>query len=263
VNPRRLIEEDPHSVAAQLLSVGRTMQPPEVTYHKTLASLGLGAAALSSAGSAGAATAPSLLGAIWLGTAVKGLCVGVLVGASLVGLGRASSHWWNPAPSIQSGKVPSSLPLAVSTVDAQHVAPDVLLPRPDQVVVAPNASSSERSSAPLVDRIPTVPSSEVPSKAAGALSASKSSLGAEVALLDLVRRTLEGGQAGRALEYLDRYRLQFQTPRLAEEASFLRAQVLERLGRRSEAAAAFEAFHRTYPDSALSEPRPKSQSMAP
>ncbi len=250
MTPRRLIDEEPRSIEAQLLRVGRTMQPPASAYQKTLASLGFVTATLGSAKLATAATAKFAIGSTLGGMALQGIAVGVVVGASVLGAAQVTRSWHGNASSTQAqhaqqGQVATRPAAVVALTPAPVRADDAPAAEPVASdvranVLVPRAIGSER-----LNRSEREPSP----------SAAPNSLGAEVGLIDDVRRALAQGQGERALSLLEQHGRQFPAPRLGEESSFLRAQVLTRLGRHAEAAQALERFRLNYPNSTLSEPR--------
>ncbi len=248
MTPSRVVDQYPRSLEAQLLLAGRTLEPPRATYRTTLARLGLLAASLSGTNAVGA-TAASGTGSVVMGTVVaKWVTIGVVAGASVFGLGRATGVWKSPA-AVTPPVVGSSLPREAS-------------------VAAPGIRR-EPLEATGLPTDPTRPDRSAPSEAAlraGQLTAattgprassptSSPSLGEEVATVDEIRRALRQGQAGRAIELIDQHARRFRTPRLAEEAAFLRVQALRQLGRVERAREELERFRRDYPTSPLAEDR--------
>jgi outer membrane protein assembly factor BamD (BamD/ComL family) len=72
-------------------------------------------------------------------------------------------------------------------------------------------------------------------------------------LVDAARQALAEHHPEQALRLLDQHAAEFDTPRLAEEAAFLRVQALARLGQDAEAARAKERFRQRHPSSPLTE----------
>lgn len=266
---RRIIETEPFSVEAQLLRVGRNMQPPASAYRKTLVGLGITAGATTGASLASAAAATSAVSAksviaAWLGgTAAKGIVVGFVAGATVLGatqIGTTLHHSvpettpsgsqsiatprdgeskgeLSPAPALASSLAPSETPVVTQLGSADPAAQDTKITSPSNLRHAGDQVPAQSS-------LDTVKSR---------LSPSGKSLGAEVALIDEVRDALRRQQAGRALDLLRQHQVQFTNASLGEEAMFLRARALEQLGRHSEAANTLQQFRVVYPDSTLSE----------
>jgi hypothetical protein len=89
-----------------------------------------------------------------------------------------------------------------------------------------------------------------PSKA-GAAAAPSGQLGEELAVLSAVRRSVQDGAPGRALELLARYRSQFSRPILGMEADALKVDALCKAGQRDAARSSARAFQNDWPGSPL------------
>jgi hypothetical protein len=263
VTLRRWIEEEPSSVQARLLRAGQRVEPPASAYEKTIVGLGLGAGTLVSAQVASASSANASLigakvafGATLGGVVVKGIAVGVLVGTAVLGAVQAS-HSLKAPPRGRS--VPSQAPaLAASQAKAEpHVRPGTTPLEQNLQASTPQLPSEPASHAPTplaqVERVK--PTDHGPADELARPAALGASLGAEVALIDRVRQSLNQGQPARALALLDQHRRDFASPRLREESCFLRARALEQLGQRAEATRVMEQFRRDYPNSTLGEER--------
>jgi len=261
VNPRRVVEEAPHSIEAQLLRAGRAIQPPLSAYQKTFAGLGGGAAALGGAKLASAVTAKSAFGNLLLGTAIKGIAIGVVAGATLLGLvqvttGRVTSSRQSNAAT----RVTTASETRAKTVHAVTGSKPVTQSDKSQVLtVQPAVEQVDGTTEPSrsANHVPVsnIASSDVLPVTPRSLAQPQGSLGEEVAALDQIRQALDSGQAQRALDLLERHSQQFSAPRLAEEAHFFRVKALERLGRHAEAEEANAQFRRNFPNSVLPEPR--------
>jgi len=255
VTIRRMIDEDPRSIEAHLLRVGRAMQPPDSAYQKTLAGLGIAAATLASAKVVGASTTKVAFGSTLSGVAVKGIAVGVMLGASVLGATQVGSTW--------HGRVTSASAAAVRTSSKAQLRPKSAMEAPvavAQTVVeregsTPNAGTAEPTGGSPIPRPEREATGESVRTITPSPCASPNSLGAEVVLIDQIRRALDNAQAEHALDLLEQYRLRFPAPRLGEEASFLRVRSLARVGRSGEAAEALKEFKRNFPNSALAGPR--------
>jgi hypothetical protein len=118
-------------------------------------------------------------------------------------------------------------------------------PPPPSVDLTP---SRLPSSAPVPSSAP----SAIPLPPSSAPTLRLSQLAAERAILDEARRALAQGDAGQALDRLERHRRMFSSPQLAEERDAMWIQALIKADRREEARARGEAFRKRYPDSLFS-----------
>lgn len=128
-----------------------------------------------------------------------------------------------------------------------------------------SSSSSSTSSAPSLEIAsppPSLPSSSAtapfpvpshsPSAAASApspKSESRSELAAEQSLIDTARAALARGRGEDALHAADEHAQRFPRGSLAEERETLAIQALLLIGRRADAEARAQRFHRLYPES--------------
>ena len=108
------------------------------------------------------------------------------------------------------------------------------------------ASSSNEPAAIPVGSLPNLPSSPL---APPAVSAAPSNLAAEQALIDTARSALSRGRALDALHATDDHARQFPHGRLAEERETMAIQALLLAGRRGDAEARGQRFHKAYPGS--------------
>lgn len=273
---RTIIETEPLSVEAQLLRVGRSMQPPTSAYRKTLVGLGITASATTGASLANAAAGTGAVSAksavvAWLGgTAAKGIAVGFIAGATVLGATRVgttprqATHETTPSGSSvaklglpYSGAIPASGKLARELGSAPERL-SLNAPSETRAVVKLGSTDQTSESEPSVSCTPTHTAAQsaaqpVLGTVTGRISLSGKSLGAEVELIDGVRDALARQQPERALDLLMQHKAQFRNASLGEEAMFLRARALEQLGRHADAAEALRQFRRAYPDSTLSE----------
>lgn len=244
MSSRRVVDEDPKSLAAQLVRAGRAVTPPDSLTKHTLSRLGLGAA-MAGTGAAHAGTAWSAVAAIakWVG-------ISGALGLSAIGVVQLSSTRSEPPERAPGARpVASAAPRAPAAREGTSQLPLASAPALEQPALLSGAPSSgpgttTRRHGALV---PTPEPSAAPSRG--------ESLANEVALIDQVRKELSLQQPERALQSLREHARRFSAPRLAEEALFLRTQALSQLGRSSEANEELERFRRAYPGSVLPDPR--------
>jgi hypothetical protein len=271
MTPRRWLEEEPGSVESRLLRAGQRLEPPASAYQKTMVGLGLTTSTLVGAQAASASAASAKLavagatklglGATLGGVVVKGIAVGVLIGAAVLGAVQASRSL-SATDRVSSPKPQAVASKAVSTRTrpSETVTEAAATARAGELTAMPIGSQSDVNSQPRANE----PTSQTPTNIVtigtsnpdrGAQVARQTttgtSLGAEVALIDRTRQALDQGEPARALTLLSQHRRDFASPRLREESYFLRARALENLGQRDEAARALEQFRREYPDSTL------------
>jgi len=115
---------------------------------------------------------------------------------------------------------------------------------------APAAALSSSTPAIPLSALPSlpVPPAAVPC-ATIAPNAAPSDLAAEQALIDTTRSALSRGRAADALRAADEHARQVPRGRLAEERETMAIQALLLLGRRADAQARGERFHKAYPGS--------------
>ena len=114
---------------------------------------------------------------------------------------------------------------------------------------AATQASSELTAIPI-SSLPTMPPAPAaPSAASAAPSAAPSNLAAEQALIDTARSALARGRAADALRATDDHSREFPRGRLAEERETMAIQALLLAGRRGDAEARGQRFHKAYPGS--------------
>jgi hypothetical protein len=156
---------------------------------------------------------------------------------------------------------PAALPSAAELDETQRSLPEApAAPAPD-MGSAPTGGAPRSSATP-----PVAPAHDVPRRAArpnaaqrtpaderAAAPASTPTLSNELGALKQIRQALRNGDGGAALVLLDRYDGGEYGSSLALEASVLRIEALDAVGRRSEAEALARRFVRDNPDSPLAE----------
>ncbi len=117
--------------------------------------------------------------------------------------------------------------------------------------LTPTAGSASNEPAAIpVSSLPNIPSSEgAPPSVSAGRAAVPSDLAAEQALIDTARSALSRGRAADALRAADDHARQFPRGRLAEERETMAIQALLLTGRRSDAEARGQRFHKAYPGS--------------
>jgi hypothetical protein len=236
MNPRRVVEEFPDSLEAQLLRAGRAMTPTPSQVSRTLAAIGLTATAVGNAAARGALGFGVAATTKW---AAIGVFSGVALVAVLFGSKVVLTQTAPQVPPQSTGVDPSlagSQPLPGSTFsDTRRERSNSTMPS-----LAPEPSSAVEPARPTPVAMPT--------------AAPGGTLGQEVAFIDRVRDELARQRPLRALGLLDGYHRQFPEPRLAEEVAYLRATALQSAGREQEAARAIREFRKRYPSSPLMPP---------
>lgn len=240
MNPRRVTEEFPRSLEAQLLRSGRDLTPPPEQLGRTLVAISL----------LGANNAKAAGLALTIKWATAGLVSGVALVVAASGARVAWSHFEGRSRvdmTRASRVVETSPPMMPSAVSKP--TPELRIgSEPARATGVPlsNVQPSESAHALPVHQPPNIPSA---------------SLGQEVAQIDRVRSELVQHRPARALALLDDFARQFPSPRLAEEATYLRVLALEGAGRRLEAERASVRFRQRFPSSPLL--APETQKDAP
>lgn len=224
MNPRRVTEELPRSLDAQLLRAGRQLSPPPGQLARTLA-------ALNAFGVPSAQAASLALTIKWAAT---GLVSGVVLVAAISG----ARHVWvghGAQPPVEVAQPKPRLVVASATVprDSESVSPEIVPKIP----------------VPAAVKTPGVAVSTMPNVAA---AVPDSSLGREVALIEQVRSEIGQHRSARALALLDEYARSFPAQRLAEEAAYLRVMALQGTGNAFAAQRAAARFRERFPASPLS-----------
>ena len=211
MNPRRVVEQYPQSLEAQLLRAGQAVNAPDSTLRVTLAALGLGATSSAAASASGAANAKA---AGFFGTlTAKWTAIAILV-ASGAFVAAHLPRWLGAAAS--APEQPHRTRAAVTILNADAPPADLVTKTPAALMAS---AKPDATAVPRVSPHERQPSAAKPGD----------SLGAEVALVDAARQALDEGQAARALALLQQHDRQFKTPRLAQEATLLHARALEQL----------------------------------
>jgi hypothetical protein len=230
MSQRRVVEEHPHSLEAQLLRAGRAVKAPDATFSVTLSALGLGATATAAASVSGTAHANAWG---WFGSvSAKWTAIAIVAASGTWVVARFSGWLSTPSPANFQGAAaqsaahatlahvpgqPQRASVAVTTMEGLATPTAVATPAPQKASVRPNA----KTASPLA-QTESPPSAAKPGE----------SLGAEVALIDAARRAVDERQSNRALALLQQHDRQFTRPRLAQEASLLRARAFEQLAQR-------------------------------
>jgi hypothetical protein len=225
----------------RLLDAGSRELPSVELTRKMQQALGLSvaasaitAAAVKSSGGAATTTAGVASGAPAL--AWPAISVGVLalaVTGAVVGLRSTASHH------------AANRPAAAVT----RTTPAVVL-GPTPVVPEPIAATSPLTSAGAVER-PLSSPGQAHHHALGA--ATPSDLRAEIALVDAARSAVATGANDRALALLHRYDTTYRAGTFRPEATALRIEALDHLGRMTQARTLAERFIAAHPDSPLAE----------
>ncbi len=200
--PRRLLDEE-RGFRQELLLAARDLPPvPSDAVARTLTAVGVGTAVGAAAGMAQA----SALGAK-LSTSIlsKWFALGAVVGVAAAG-------------TVHEVRVVVREPSVESSRPTQP-APSVVRPRRAAAVNVAPVESSRESAAEAVPSHPVV----------------LRRLGDEAELIDSATRAVERGEAGRALDFLDRHQREFPAGQLAKEAKLVRLRVHALRGERAEA----------------------------
>ncbi|HSY41223.1 MAG TPA: hypothetical protein VLA79_16905 [Polyangia bacterium] len=217
---RRLLD----AASRELPSVELT-QKMQQALGLSIAASAMTAAAVKSSGAAAAATsAPAF--------AWPAISVGVLalaVTGAVVGLRSTAVHHAPPKP--------------VASVPAIVLGPAPVAPEP---VAAPASAPTAR----VFER-----SASIPARAhhRPLTSATPSELRAEIALVDAARSAVGAGADGRALVLLNRYDASYRAGTFRPEATALRIEVLDHLGRTAQARTLAQRFLVAHPDSPLAD----------
>ncbi|GEM_PF-1161338 len=253
-DPIRFLHDPPNSAIAALLSAARDTRPPDGSRDRVLRRLGLGTAAL---GAAATATNAMTEGTTLATTA------GLLPHASQASAGAktfaaatlTNVSQWSTGTILKV--VGASLALgggAVVGVLAAFSEPSTSAARPSaagaiaavQTATAPNPSAhAEVASAQIDDerQLGRPATSAVARRLAPSTQVSAGTLAGELALLDEARRA----PPARALELLATFRARYPRAAMGYEASVLRINSLEQLGRSVEAVEVARGVLRSYP----------------
>jgi len=209
--------------------------PTPGAQNRTLAALGVGGAALSTAVTAGSAKAAAA-------SAGKTLGVGKLLAALAIGgsVGGAALHY--RAQFLTA--TPTFTHSSTAATPTAHAAPAAA------PVTEPEAAAEpDEASTPAV---PDISPSATKASSLPAPAHTEPDIALEIASLDRARRASERGDFGAALSELDQYDRSFKRGRLRPEALLLRVQTLISKGDASGAKALGGRFLARYPKSPLS-----------
>lgn len=163
--------------------------------------------------------------------AVKWLLIGALLGSALTALGMSRGRAAPVTAAVQ-------LPHSASPSRALAVPSAALLSNPAAAAPSPSAPNARTAGAPA-QRAALRPQRE--------LRSSRSTLGAQVALLDAARAAARTGQASQALALTNRYQRQFPAGELAPDAEVVAIEALAAEGDRATLAGRIARFLARYP----------------
>ena len=218
----------------RLLDAGSRELPSVELTRKMQQALGLSiaagaitAAAVKSSGTAAATAASGAPAFAWPAISVGVLALAVT--GAVVGLRSTAVHHAPPKP--------------VASVPAIVLGPAPVAPEP---VAAPASAPTAR----VFER-----SASIPARAhhRPLTSATPSELRAEIALVDAARSAVGAGADGRALVLLNRYDASYRAGTFRPEATALRIEVLDHLGRTAQARTLAQRFLVAHPDSPLAD----------
>lgn len=205
---KRLIDEVDGNLARAVLSSGRSHSPNPARKKQVLTALGVGLVI----------TTTNKLSFAALSTWQKVMFVG---GVACVGAGGAMTYThWLAQPDVVAAPAVAQ-PVAISAQDEVERSP-----RQEQATPRADVSTSPTSAAPPIVRQPS--NTRLPSE--------RSSVKAELALLEQVRSSLRQGNPSAALQTLSRYGQRHPRGNMRLEAEVLRVESLAAAGRTSEAA---------------------------
>lgn len=218
---KRLIDEVDSDLARAVLSSGRTTSSNPARSKQVLAALGVGLVITTS----------NKLSLAALSTWQK---VALIGGVAFVGAGGAMTYTQliaEPAAIIAPTRTG---PLGVARVTSLEPTA-----APLQVPVLQDAPALEPSNPPAIEAVEQAgsPAAAGPRSAnAGRTTSEKSSVKAELVLLEQARAALHSGSSNAALQVLSRYGERYPRGNLRLEAEVLRVEALASAGRTSEAA---------------------------
>ena len=219
---RRLLD----AASRELPSVELTRKMQQ-TLGLSMAASALTAAAVKSSGSAAATAATSAPAFAWPAISVGVLALAVT--GAVVGLRSTAGHHAAQRP--------------VAT------APAVVL-GPAPVAPAPSAAPAPAPVTPAFERRASVPARAHHHALA---AATPSELRAEIALVDAARSAVATGADDRALVLLNRYDSSYRAGTFRPEATALRIEALDHLGRTAQARTLAQRFLAAYPESPLAD----------
>jgi hypothetical protein len=225
-DPERILDRPPSELSRTLLRAGTDEAPSDRSLRRTLAAVGVSAAALGTASSAGAFGAAKVASSVTVVTLTKWAGMGAVGG---IVVAAAAFEFEPPA------RKPSVTP-QLSAVSAPRLAPATVEPPPvpsDPAPVLPESEPAQRR--PAVAPVPA-PELEAP-------------LAAEVAFVDRGRAAFQRGQPAAALAALAGYEREFRDPRLLPEVLYLRMEAMNQGGDRARATELGWRILRDYPRS--------------
>jgi hypothetical protein len=212
--------------------------PSPGAQNRTLAALGVGGAALSTAITAGSAKAAAASAGKTFGI-TKLLAVLVIGGTA----GGAALHYRAQFSAEKARLAHASAPAKPATkIAAPAAAPAAPLEASDASHAADAEDTSAAEVSPSAAKTPATPTS----------ARTEPDIALEIAALDRARRASERGDFGAALNELDQYDHSFKQGRLRPEALLLRVQTLISKGDVVGAKALGSRFLARYPKSPLS-----------
>lgn len=242
-DPPRLLDATRNPFERAILGSARRDNIAHRKAHlRSLALVSAAAAVATQTGTAAAIGGTATMTAL----AVKGLLIGMALGATVQGAVVAQEHLVSSA-TVSPAHWHAPMPPKVATATVPHLAAT-------GSPIATFEALPETEEPPKADLLPTV-------RAPGAVRAPSAvptiklapspddSLEREVRLLDEARARCSSGNYAQAIAYLDRYQQQFRAGALGPEALVIRVQALIGQGRRSEALALAKPFIATSPHS--------------
>jgi hypothetical protein len=223
---KRLIDEVDSDLARAVLSSGRTASSNPARRKQVLAALGVGLVITTS----------NKLSIAALSTWQK---VALIGGVACVGAGGAMTYTQLVAEPAAIVAPTRTGPMGVSEVTSLEAT----IAAPVEVPLGQGAAASEQTGAAAIEVVEpgSSPAAAGPRSASAGRTTSdkpseKSSVKAELVLLEQARAALHGGNANAALQLLSRYGERYPRGNLRLEAEVLRVEALASAGRTSEAA---------------------------
>jgi len=221
---------------AHLLATVRAERPSKEARQRTLAALGLSAAA---AASLAPAAAKKTVWSLWMkllaGTMATG-AIGLLSCRGMVTRAAGPSEPSPREPGVVAQPIASAPP--VEQVPTSAAVPIGSLP------VVETGTHQTRNPAPSAK-----PSASAPPAVVESVPSPADALAGEVRALDEVRQSLRSGAATKALSQLDQYAEDHPRPVLGNEAQVLRIEALVGAGREAAAKAMATEYLRQWPNS--------------
>jgi TolA-binding protein len=243
-DPKSWTDERPELLVERLVSAARTERPSADSLTRTLAGVGIAAAATSAATSAAATSGVIASGVSGVAAAKAtslafgGVLKWTLLAATVAGgTGVVVSRVGQRAPA------PPAATSAYAVAPKAPSSPVAPAPRLAPVEVVEVASAPKPSPKPR--SLPSVRAER--NEAPAAVDAER--LAEEVRSIDAARLHVSSGRAAAALALLDDYEKTFPKPGFAPEALYLRMEALKQLGQSAAARTIAERLARKYPNS--------------